>query len=93
MRDRPWPISVDPASSSIAPSTIRVPLKTELSPNSKAPAICQYTLHKDAPFFKTIFVNVPVDNAPPILKINKALGSPCASKIKFPFIVEAPPVQ
>ena len=70
-----------------------VPLKTELSPKSNCPLICQYTLQIEAEFVSTTFENVPVDKAPFILKINNAFGFPPPSSVRVPLRVEAAPRQ
>jgi hypothetical protein len=91
--ERPLPRRVAVSVKWIAPLAIIVPLKIEVPCISTSPFICQYTLHREAELTRITFDNELVAKAPPIWKINKALGSPCASKIKSPSNVAAAPWQ
>jgi len=89
---RALPYRDEPSSISIAPPETMLPLKAEKSPTVTAPVICQYTLDAIAPFIRKTFEYVSVSKAPSILIMNKALGSFCPSKVKFPANVAAAPV-
>ena len=93
VRERMRPMRLAPFDKLTAPLTRAVPLKTEFTPKSNCPLICQKTLHRDAPLRSKTREPTPVANAPFILKIKRALGSFPASNTKSPFKVDAAPRQ
>ncbi len=49
-----------------------------------APSTIQNTLEDRVPLIKTMVELAPAENAPPNLKINTAVVSPCAFKVRVP---------
>ena len=89
---RALPIREAPSDKVMAPFAMTVPWKAAPAPKKKAPLICQYTLHREAPLASVIVAPAAALKAPFILIKNRALGSPPASRVKFPGIAAAPTV-
>ena len=86
---RARPVRVEPAPRVIAPPDRIVPTKIEPAPVPAAPVACQNTWVAWAPLTSRTMLASPVSSAPLIWKMNRAFGSPAASRVRIPFSAKA----
>jgi hypothetical protein len=86
-RANSWPWMLAPFFALIEMSASTDPTKEELVPKDADEPTCQKTLQAWAPPVKIIELAVAVVSVDAVLKINTALESPSASRVKFPVML------